>query len=222
MKKNETIYKEVIVNGKKQKRWLKISLIEMRSYDENDNLIYTKDSNGLETWYEYDSDGNEIHCKQSDGFESWCEYDNHSRLIHETTLDDDSLETWYEYDINGNIYDYDSNGIECWIKCDRDGNEIYEKWSDGIKVWSEYDNNRKIIHRKGTDGIERWYDYNSDRRLIHYKEVKLETNEYGFDSYGKLHRCKVTNKIKKYVEEWYEYEVSDDGKMLKCITYKAL
>ena len=40
-------------------------------YDDNDNLIYSKNSNGLESCYEYDANNNLIHYKDSAGYESW-------------------------------------------------------------------------------------------------------------------------------------------------------
>ena len=39
----------------------------MKKYDANGNLIYSKDSNGFEEWFEYDKNNNCIHYKNSGG-----------------------------------------------------------------------------------------------------------------------------------------------------------
>jgi len=47
--------------------------VEINEYDDNENLIYQKWSNGLEQWF--DANGNEIHWRDSRGDEAWFEYD---------------------------------------------------------------------------------------------------------------------------------------------------
>ena len=39
-----------------------------------------------EEWYEYDENGNLIHTKDSKGCESWCEYDKNSNLIYRIAI----------------------------------------------------------------------------------------------------------------------------------------
>ena len=41
----------------------------IKRYDDNDNLVYSKDSTGYEEWWVYDEKDNEIHYKDSDGYE---------------------------------------------------------------------------------------------------------------------------------------------------------
>jgi YD repeat-containing protein len=50
---------------------------------------------------EYDNNGNVIHSRDSDGYEVWCEYDNNGKCIH--FRDSDGYEVWYDYDTNGNV-----------------------------------------------------------------------------------------------------------------------
>ena len=40
-------------------------------YDENNNLIYFKDSGSYESWAEYDKNNKKIHCKNNSGYECW-------------------------------------------------------------------------------------------------------------------------------------------------------
>ena len=68
----EKTYKEVTVNGKTLSKWVEV--LSISEYDNNENLIHFKDSDGYEYWKEYDSNGNLIHYKDSDGDEKWYEY----------------------------------------------------------------------------------------------------------------------------------------------------
>jgi hypothetical protein len=85
----------------------------LSAYNENDYLVYYKNSNGVETWREYDEHDNCIHAKDSDGFEIWKEYDDNGNCIH--SKNSEGLEAWREYDSNGNqIYYKDFYGYEYW------------------------------------------------------------------------------------------------------------
>ena len=80
-------------------------------YDENNNLIHCKNSNGIEEWKEYDKNNNLIHFKDSNGIEYWNEYDKNNNLIH--YKDSKGNEEWKEYDENNNLIHYkNSNGYE--------------------------------------------------------------------------------------------------------------
>ena len=103
----EKTYKEVTVNGKTLSKWVEV--LSISEYDNNENLIHYKNSNGYEYWKEYDSNGNLIHSKDSDGYESWKEYDSNGNLIHSKYSY--SWEEWSEYDSNGNLIHFkDSDG----------------------------------------------------------------------------------------------------------------
>lgn len=70
----------------------------MKKYDKNDNLVYCKDTNGTEHWYEYNNRGYRTYHKISGGFEEWFEYDECDREIHYTCP---NAEEWFRYDVNG-------------------------------------------------------------------------------------------------------------------------
>ena len=89
----EKTYKEVTVNGKTLSKWVEV--LSISEYDNNENLIHFKDSDGYEYWKEYDSNGNLIHYKNSDGKEEWNEYDSNGNQIH--YKDNDGEEYWHEY-----------------------------------------------------------------------------------------------------------------------------
>lgn len=63
-------------------------------YDQNGNLIYFKDSDGFECWFEFNSNNKLIHSKDSDGYEFWNEYDSSGNKIH--VWDSDGYEEFYE------------------------------------------------------------------------------------------------------------------------------
>jgi len=56
--------------------------LKNNKYDKNNNLIYSKNSNGYEFWNEYDKKNNLIYYKHSNGYEYWNEYDKNNNLIH--------------------------------------------------------------------------------------------------------------------------------------------
>ena len=53
--------------------------VTIKHYNENNKVIYKKDSNGYESWY--DSSGNETHYRDSNGYEQWSEYDSNGNKI---------------------------------------------------------------------------------------------------------------------------------------------
>jgi len=121
-------------------------------YDQNGNLIYRKDSNGYENWWEFDKNNNLIHSKYSNGFEYWKEYDKNGNLIH------------YK----------DSNGYEEWHEYDQNNNVIHFKDSNGYEYRKEFDKNGNIIYYKDSGGVEEWCKYNDDNELLHYKDKDVE------------------------------------------------
>ena len=83
--------------------WLKTKLSETRIYDKNDNLIHSKASNGLETYYKYDSNNNIIHYKNSNGIEYWQKYDSNNNLIHSKDCNGFKIKNIIEYYDNGQL-----------------------------------------------------------------------------------------------------------------------
>ena len=80
--------------------------MEINDYDEKGNLIYHKDHNGREIWW--NEKGDIIHRKYSDGFEEWREYDERGDITH--YKNSDGREEWY--DGEGNIIDDIKNNYD--------------------------------------------------------------------------------------------------------------
>lgn len=78
-------------------------LVNLYEYDENNNMIYSKENVG-EFWYEYDDNGNVIRCKGSKGVERWFKYDSFNRMVYRKFTTNDpggydynNHEEWWEY-----------------------------------------------------------------------------------------------------------------------------
>ncbi len=53
----------------------------VKKYDENDNCIYRKDSDGYKQWYKFNENNDLIYYKNSNGREEWYKrYDKHILL----------------------------------------------------------------------------------------------------------------------------------------------
>ena len=63
-------------------------------FDSNGNVVHSKNSAGIEKWYEYDNNGNQVLFKNSEGFEQRWKYDSNDNLIYHK---DSGFEWWYEY-----------------------------------------------------------------------------------------------------------------------------
>lgn len=74
----------------------------MRKYDSKGNVIYEINST-CEHWLKYDENNNEIYWRRSDGHERWQEYDENNRVIYGRTKS--GYEWWNEYDMLGNRID---------------------------------------------------------------------------------------------------------------------
>ena len=146
---------------------------EIAKYDENNNLIYYKDSDNYEYWKEYDENNNEIHYKNSDNYEYWKEYDENNKEIH--YKNSNGYEYWNEYDENNKCIHYkDSYNYEYWKKYDSNGNVTYYKDSNGNEYWKEYDENNNLIYYKHSNGHEEWAMNNKGNKIIFksYDEYK--------------------------------------------------
>ena len=146
-------------------------------YDANGNVIYEKDSEGIEYWFEYDDlTGNVVYAKDSTGFEMRC-----SSITGKTIYAKKSngIECWYGD--NGKInHIKNPDGIEYWVDYDENGNTIHRKYPDGYEIWYEYDENDKLLSSHDTRGFI--YRYN-DRRIIIYAEDS-NGNKVWFDDDG--------------------------------------
>ena len=68
---------------------------EINEYDERNNLVYHKNSDGYEWWKKYDENNNEIYYKNSDGTEWWREYNENNNLIYYKSSN--GREYWYKW-----------------------------------------------------------------------------------------------------------------------------
>lgn len=92
------------------------NLIVSCQYDENNNLIHSKDSSGFEEWFEYDHDGFLNHVKNNFNYESWSKYDDENKTL--TTIENGKIVTVVKFNEKGN---------EIWSKyCVVDGDECVE------------------------------------------------------------------------------------------------
>jgi len=82
--------------------------------DERGNVIYGRDSDGFEYWYEYDENNNVTHFRDSGDYEEWCEYDENTHLTYHHFRNSDGYECWYEYDAKGNRTHFRDNNGDSW------------------------------------------------------------------------------------------------------------
>jgi YD repeat-containing protein len=73
----------------------------IREFDPNGNLIYFRNSNGYEIWYEYDTDGRCIYARYSNEFKTWYKYDENGNYVYYE--DSEGVKVWY--DSKGNVID---------------------------------------------------------------------------------------------------------------------
>ncbi len=87
---------------------------EIKKYDDNNNLIYCKNSNDVESWHKFDENNNRIYLKYFNKKERWYEewYEN-NKLIHFRNCV--GWEYWKKYDENNKsilITEQEYNKIE--------------------------------------------------------------------------------------------------------------
>ena len=115
--------KNEVKKGNKKYRYFsnKIGDYVCEEYNDKNNLIHWKNSNGIECWNEYNIQGNIYH-----------------------SIYNDEYEEWYEYDINGNITNYrNSTGFEEWYINDNDGNILRYINSNGIEYYADREDKNK-------------------------------------------------------------------------------
>jgi hypothetical protein len=85
----------------------------IKKYNSKGNLIYLKNSDGDEYWY--DDMGKYIHSKSPCGYEEWYGYDNNGNCIY--FKNSTGYEEWYEYDKHHyNFFYLDTNDGIIWRK----------------------------------------------------------------------------------------------------------
>lgn len=144
------------------------------AYDDNGNIIYSKDSDGLEHWYEYNELNKIKYHKTNNGFEIWYTYDDKGNEIHnENNMND---YTDYTYDENNNLIHYKlSSGFEIWYTYDNKGNLTYTKDSSGYEITKEYDDNSNLIHF--SNGKYEYFKKYEDNKLVYEKYINKYSQE---------------------------------------------
>lgn len=124
---------------------------------EGNKLIYTKDSRGVEEWY--NDEGKVLRRKYSDGDEYWEKYNKKGELLYSKDSDG---EHFYIHK-NGNTLDHlKSNGFESWAERDSDGHLIQYTDSNGYWRKKERDNRRHVVHYTDSNGKDYWYRDDED------------------------------------------------------------
>ena len=181
-----------------------VSFSEVSEYDENNNLIHQKSSDGLEIWYEYDKDGKNFTCKDNYGMYTEYEYKTN----------------YYKWILNNEPYYKQTE--EHYL--DNNGNDIYVKETDvelGEETisenWYEYDQNGNIVHAYNAFS-ETLIEYDLTGRRIKLIEKKIvdgkkeeKISNYDYDDNGKLIHLIRTDGY----EQWWEYYASGVKKNYK-------
>lgn len=192
-----------------------------KKFDENNRLLYIKDSNSSEVFFEYDDD-DLIHVKES-GIDYYFNYDD-GVLVNRSHYDETyrEIESAKEFDKNRNlIYEKNRTG-ETFFKYDEHNKIICinHKFPENCEKkeeteWYEYENGL-LSHLKSSTGIEYYFEYDSEKRLICCKD---SGNEVLYlcerDSKGKLIHLK--NYLHGYIEKWYD---SDTGNIIHLKNYE--
>lgn len=202
--KNDKIY----VNG----RWLNIDQVVIDDYDNKGNIIHSK-SNDTEFCKEYNEQNNCIHIKYSDGKEIWYNHDENGSCVYEKHSD--GKECWREYDyINHIAVCKCTNKKEEFKDYTNDDNYVIRReYVDGYILWRDYDVKNRVIYTVDTKQCETWFEYDVNDNLIH-EICRHDGNEidewYGkYNILGLLEQCMVINS-NNYKDE-FKFEYFFDG-----------
>lgn len=201
--KNDKIY----VNG----RWLNIDQVDIDDYDNKGNIIHKK-SNDTEFWKEYDEQNNCIHIKYSDGKEIWYNHDENGKCIYEKHSD--GKECWKEYDyINHIAVCKCTNKKEEFKDYANDANYVIRReYADGYILWKDYDEKNRVIHTVDTKQREIWNEYDVNDNLIHQIVHDENERQEWFGKYnilGLLEQSIVTDS--NNYEDEFKFEYFFDG-----------
>lgn len=107
-------------------------------YDEAGRVIHSKDSKGVEEWFQYDKNGKILSYKDASGKTSTYTYDKKGNLSKISSSDDSW--TKYKYNKQGKVsYIQDSQGNCMEYEYNDKGLERYSRESSGKCMWTEYE-----------------------------------------------------------------------------------
>lgn len=124
------------------------------TYNENNLLIETKNSNNDVQNYVYDNRGNLLKYTTSYGSIDVYEYDENNNEIYFKSYDND-VEEWRTYNQNNELIHFKNNfNDETWMEYDQKGNHILTKNSDGLWISMKYNENNDLIYFESNEGMK--------------------------------------------------------------------
>jgi hypothetical protein len=174
-------------------------------YNQNNQLVYSKDNcgSGHEYFYEYDTNGDMVYFHSTIGGNPYlsyhAEYENHTLIHRYSEAAIGEHQEWWRYSDNYTKCTYENSLRDEteYYEYDSRGNKIYEKSYIG-EVFYEYDANNNLVSQKRV-----------------YEDGKTSSTIYEYDSKG--------NKISEKDGLWdvfYDYEFYEDGKIKSIVSYR--
>lgn len=213
-------------------------------YDSNNNLIVKENNSG--DIIKYSSDGNVLYRKSKEAGEISYKYDENGTLLKivgkvQLIINDFGDEIIWspieqEWDANGRTiyikcdksetyYKYNKKGIMIQKKSIEDNSEEDKIWDEsgrltykkeyGYEYFYDYNSNGVLIKKRCSDGTEK--QYNDSGKLIFYKDEYRNSYWCEYDEDNNVIHYKDND-----IDEWYEYELWENGNIKKKICYRAL
>ncbi len=190
---------------------------EVREYNSEGLLIYEKNANGNESWYDYDDKGNRTYRKSlrdSEEWEEWIEYTDQRLEKHRKVSS--GFEEWYDYDDNGDKIHYKNNqGVDySFIPVKGSLNKLsYDQKINLSKYCNSKNGFRTYFLKSLGEGIkilERLEEYNEvkDKRELLTKEDENWLKYHKFDYYPIY--CEDINEIQFRITKKCDINIFDE------------
>ena len=174
-------------------------------YNQNNQLVYSKDNGGPghEYFYEYDTNGDMIYFHSTIGGKPYqfyhAKYDNHKMIHRYSESENGEQHEWWRYSDNYTKCTYENNMTDEaeYYEYDSHGNKNYEKSHIG-EFFYEYDANNNLLSKKTV-----------------YEDGRSSSTIYKYDLKGN----KISQKTGQ-LEVFYDYDFYDDGKIKSIISYR--
>lgn len=176
------------------------------------------ENNGIITTYEYDEHDNVICQRHSDGRVQYMEYNSDNKLIHMKEVSSLEYEAWYEYDDKNLIYYYDTNDFSIRYRYDENNNMIQSTNSLGFVYDFEYNENGNIISSLTSNGVFENWSYDDKGNVIHYQNKDINEWYRYDDNNNMFHIHDIKNNIEYMIMNMYDSE----NRLIKASKYKIL